>query len=235
MKLILAFALSIVCFFDASGQDKNDMKPELTPLQSLTDDGITGEVKNRIIRHIKGNLPKQTVEFILSNDKESEKDLIVSETDSAPFAESVKFYSLRSRRFLHWSEVYVGFNGRLYTSLKADDFENFLKDYDFLNKAESLALFIAAYENFSIKGSAVYPEYIVTEDYLKKNQKDLTKYEAGSTKLPYKKIHLPKDKKIENGSEISFYVVNPLLNKITHEKVRVSSNYRFQWESKTYR
>lgn len=211
------------------------MKPELTPLEFSTDDGITGEVKDKIIRHIKENLSKQTVQFILSNDEQGEKDLIVSEIDSAPFAETVKFYSLRHRGFSHWAEIYAEFGGKLYTSLKKGDFENFLRDYNFINKADSLDLFIAAYRNFNTNGSAVHPDYIVTEDYLKKNQEDLTRYETASPKLAYKNIHSPKQKKTENGIKISFYVVNPLLNKITHEKVSVSSNYFFRWESETYR
>lgn len=230
MKPILVFALSLVCFFGAYGQDKKEMKPELTPLQSLTDDGITGEVKDRIVRHLKSNLPRQTVEFILSNDEEGEKDLIVSETDSAPFAETVKFYSLRHRSFLHWAETYVEFDGEFFTSLKKDDFENFLKDYDFLNKPDSLNLFVAAYKNFNMNDSAVHPEYIVTDDYLKKNQEDLNKYEAGKPKLSYKNIHSPKRTK----NEISFFVASPLLNKITYRKVSVSPSYSFQWNSKTY-
>lgn len=230
MKPILAFALSFVCIFGAYGQDKKDMKPELTPLQTLTDDGITGETKNKIIRHLKNNFSKQTVEFVLSNDEEGEKDLIVSETDFAPFPETVKSYSLRHRNILHWAETYIEFNGKLYTSLEKGDFEDFLRDYDFLNKPDSLNLFVTAYQSFNINDSAVHPEFIITEDYIKKNQEDLTKYEAGSPKLSYKNIHSPKQIK----NEISFFVASPLLNKITYKKVSVSPSYVFQWESKTY-
>lgn len=235
VKSILIFILSFVWLFSVYGQDKKDMNPELTQLQLLTDNGITGEVKDKIIRHIKQNLPLQTVEFILSNNKEGEKDLIFSEISSAPFAESVKFYSLHHRGFAHWSEIYVEFNGKFYTSLKKNDFENFLKEYDFINKTNSLDLFIIAYRNFNIKDSAIHPNYIVTEKYLKENQENLTKYEAGYPKLSYKELHFPKERKNKNGIEISFYVDNPLIDKITLIKASVSSNYSFQWESRTYR
>ena len=235
MKSISIFILSFVLLFSVYGQNKKDMNPQLTQLQILTDNGITGEVKDKIIRHIKQNLPLQTVEFILSNNREGEKDLIVSEISSAPFAESVKFYSLHHRSFPHWSEIYVEFNKKFYTSLKKNDFENFLGEYNFINKTNSLDLFIVAYRNFNIKDSAIHPDYIVTEKYLKENQENLIKYEAGYPKLFYKELHSPKEKKNKNGIEISFYVDNPLIDKITMLKASVSSNYSFQWESKTYR
>lgn len=235
MRSILILIFSFVCVFSVFGQDKKDMNTELTQLQVLTENEVTGEVKDKIIRHIKENLSKQTVEFILSNKREGEKDLIVSQIGAAPFAESVRFYFLRHLSFSHWSELYVGFNGKLYTSLKKDDFENFLRDYDFINKPNSLNLFIAAYKNFNVKDSAAYPDYIVNENYLRKNQEDLKNYEAAYPSLSYKEIYSPKEKKTTKGIEISFYVANPLLKKITFVKATVSSNYIFQWQSKAYR
>ena len=60
MKSISIFILSFVLLFSVYGQNKKDMNPQLTQLQILTDNGITGEVKDKIIRHIKQNLPLQT-------------------------------------------------------------------------------------------------------------------------------------------------------------------------------
>lgn len=209
------------------------MKPEQKPLEFLTEDGITGAVKGKIIQHIKSNLSHQTVEFILSND-DGGKNLIISEDSSAPFAETVKFYSLRQRNTIHWSAVYAEFGGKLYTSLEKDDFENFLKDYDFINKPNQLDLFVAAYEKFALNNSAIHPSYVVTEDYLKKNKENLMKHEKTDPKLFYKDVRSPKKKNIGNGIEIRFYVITPSLSKIALEKVCVSSNYFFQWESKTF-
>lgn len=234
MRIILAFTLCFAFFFGIEAQDKKKPKAQLIPLQSLTDDGITGKVKSKIIQHIKDNLSKQTVEFILSSNKDGERDLIVSELNSAPFTQHVKFYFLRHRGFSHWSEIYADYNGKLYTSLKKEDFENFLRDYDFTNKADSLNLFIAAYINFNIKSSAIHPEYVMTDNYLKKDLQNLEKYQSGNSKLSFEEIHSPKEKKGGSKMEISFFVANPSLKKIIYRKVSVSPSYSFQWKSKIY-
>lgn len=233
MKSILALALAFVCVCSAYAQGEKVMKPEQKPLEFLTEDGITGAVKDTIVQHLKNNLSRQTIEFIFAGDKNG-NDLIITEDDSAPFAATVKFYSLRQRNVIHWSAIYAEFNGKFYTSLKKGDFENFLKDYDFIGKTNRLDLFIAAYKKFALNNSAVHPAYIVTADYLKKNQEILIGLGKSSSKLPYKDIRPPKERDTENATEISFYVITPLLDKVTLEKVCISSDYFFQWKSKTF-
>lgn len=233
MKSVLALALAFVCVCSAYAQGEKVMTPEQKPLEFLTEDGITGAVKDKIVQHLKNNLPRQTIESIFADD-ESGNDLIITEDSSAPFAATVKFYSVRQRNVIHWSAVCAELNGKFYTSLKKGDFENFLKDYDFIGKTNRIDLFIEAYEKFALSNSAVHPARVVTADYLKKNQETLTEYEKNSPKLSDKGIRPPKEKKTENEIEISFYVVTPSLEKVTLEKVRVSPNYFFQWKSKTF-
>ena len=235
-KLVLLGAFFVVCLSGAAAaQDKKEMDAKLTELEFLKDDGITGETKDKILRHIRENLPAQTVALILADG--GEKDLIVNEASRAPFAETVKIYDLRHRAFPHWSETYVEYKGKFYTSLRKEDFESFLKDCDFLKQSDPLGAFLTAYRNFYIKSAAIHPDYLVDEEYKQKNRASLERYAAGKPKLAFEKLHAPKAEKegdAAGGIEISFFVDNPTQGKAARVEVEISPDYAFDWETKNY-
>ena len=232
MKSILILAVCFVCLFTGiQGQEKRDMNND-SLLQYADDDGITGAVRDKIISHLKQNVPRTATEPFIGK-KEDENNLIVTETSAEPFPANVKFYSLHHRGFSHWSEIYAEYEGNLYTSLNKNDFENFLKNYDFLKKGNSLELFVAAYKNFNINDSAIQPDRLVSGQYLAENRKRLMRYGSGNKKIAFSEIHPPLEKKVKN-TEIAFYVDNPLLDKITLIKVSISADYNFYWKSKIF-